>query len=57
MGIDLYLAALPKMQLNLQSSQFTAQLSLTFYILAMGLSQLIYGPLPDCLGRKPVMLK
>lgn len=55
-GIDLYLPALPNMQQHLQSSQFAMQMTLTVYILTMGLTQLIYGPLSDQYGRKPVII-
>ena len=33
-----------------------AQWTLTFYLLGFGLSQLVYGPLTDCLGRRNVLL-
>lgn len=55
-GIDLYLPALPDMQKALSASQSAIQLSLTFYILTMGFSQLIYGPLSDKYGRRPLIL-
>lgn len=55
-AIDLYLPALPDIQSGLGTTQFLTQLSLPIYILSNGLSQLIYGPLSERFGRKPIIL-
>ncbi|MCF6766434.1 multidrug effflux MFS transporter [Thiotrichales bacterium 19S3-7] len=55
-AIDLYLPSLPVMAKLFHTPYSYLQLSLTSYILTMGLSQLIYGPLSDFYGRKPILL-
>jgi DHA1 family bicyclomycin/chloramphenicol resistance-like MFS transporter len=53
---DLYLPALPGLTQALGASMAQAQLTLTALLLAFGLSQLVWGPLSDRFGRKPVLL-
>ena len=53
---DLYLPALPTLQLGLGTSLASAQLTLSSLIIAFGLGQLICGPLSDRFGRRPVLL-
>lgn len=53
---DLYLPALPGLTLELGASMPQAQLTLTALLLAFGLSQLIWGPISDRFGRRPVLL-
>lgn len=53
---DLYLPALPAIRDNLGASMGEIQLTLTALLLAFGLSQLVWGPLSDRFGRRPVLL-
>jgi len=54
---DLFLPALPTMQVALQSSEGTLQFAISGYLLGFGFGQLIWGPISDRFGRKgPVML-
>jgi len=53
---DLYLPALPGMTQELGASMPQAQLTLTALLLAFGASQLIWGPLSDRFGRRPILL-
>ncbi len=53
---DLYLPALPALTEGFGGSMPQAQLTLTALMLAFGLSQLIWGPLSDRFGRRPVLL-
>ncbi len=53
---DLYLPAIPLLSGELQASPAQAQLTLTGLLLAFGLSQLVWGPLSDRFGRKPILL-
>lgn len=53
---DLYLPALPAITSGFGASLSQAQLTLTGMLLAFGLSQMVWGPLSDRLGRRPVLL-
>ena len=53
---DLYLSALPALTESFGAPMSEAQLTLTALLLAFGLSQLIWGPLSDRFGRRPVLL-
>ena len=53
---DLYLPALPVLTAELAAPMAQAQLTLTALLLAFGLSQLVWGPLSDKYGRRPVLL-
>lgn len=53
---DLYLPALPALTDSLGTTLPRAQLSLTAMLLAFGASQLVWGPLSDRFGRRPVLL-
>ncbi len=52
-AVDMYLPALPSIGRSLGASLHAVQLSLTSFILMMSLTQLLYGPLSDIVGRKP----
>ncbi|MEY8876345.1 MAG: multidrug effflux MFS transporter [Leptothrix sp. (in: b-proteobacteria)] len=52
-AIDMYLPALPDIGRALQTDAQRVQLSLTVFFLALGVCQLVYGPLSDLYGRKP----
>ena len=53
---DLYLPALPALTQVFGASMVQAQLTLTALLLAFGTSQLVWGPLSDKWGRRPVLL-
>ena len=53
---DLYLPALPAIRENLGASMGEIQLTLTALLLAFGISQLVWGPLSDRFGRRPILL-
>lgn len=53
---DLYLPALPALTAGFGASMAQAQLTLSALLLAFGLSQLVWGPLSDRFGRKPILL-
>ena len=53
---DLYLPALPMLSESLGGSMGQAQLTLTALLLAFGCSQLVWGPLSDRFGRRPILL-
>jgi len=51
-AIDMYLPALPSIGKSLGASMGAVQASLTAYFVAMGLGQIVYGPVSDMVGRK-----
>ena len=53
---DLYLPALPAIRTSLNASMGEIQLTLTALLLAFGISQLVWGPLSDRYGRRPILL-
>ena len=53
---DLYLPALPSLPRALNSTVSAAQLTLSALIICFGLAQLVWGPLADRFGRRPVLL-
>lgn len=53
---DLYLPALPALREALHATDAQAQLTLSAFIIGFGAAQLVYGPLSDRFGRRPVLL-
>jgi DHA1 family bicyclomycin/chloramphenicol resistance-like MFS transporter len=53
---DLYLPALPTITQVFGAAMPQAQLTLSALLLAFGLSQLVWGPLSDRFGRRPVLI-
>ena len=53
---DLYLPALPSITQGFGASMPQAQLTLTALLLAFGISQMVWGPLSDRFGRRPILL-
>ena len=53
---DLYLPALPALTTELGATVGHGQLTLTALLLCFGLSQLVFGPLSDRFGRRPILL-
>lgn len=54
-GIDMYLPSIPAMAASLGSSEGAIQLSLMTFFVGLMLGQLMYGPLSDKFGRKPLI--
>jgi Bcr/CflA subfamily drug resistance transporter len=55
-AIDSFTPSLPAISQALHVSGNAIQLTLTLYMLGFGLSQLMYGPLSDYVGRKPALI-
>ena len=53
---DLYLPSLPILSRELGGSMVWTQLTMSALILSFGLAQLIWGPISDRYGRRPVLL-
>ncbi|WP_368541815.1 Bcr/CflA family multidrug efflux MFS transporter [Enterobacter soli] len=56
LSIDMYLPALPVISEQFGVPAGSAQMTLSTYILGFAIGQLLYGPMADSLGRKPVIL-
>ncbi|MDQ5896964.1 MAG: transporter, family, multidrug resistance protein [Pseudomonadota bacterium] len=54
-AIDMYLPAMPQMAQALGASAAEVQMSLTAFFVALGLCQMLYGPLSDRFGRRGPM--
>ena len=55
-AIDMYLPALPMVAADLGASIAGVQATLSAFFIAFGVSQLVYGPLSDRMGRRPPLL-
>ena len=53
---DIYVPALPFMEQDLRTTKAELELSVALYFLSFSLSQLIYGPMADHYGRKPIIM-
>ncbi len=56
LGLDIYLPVVPLMPGALASTPATIQLTLTLYMIMLGLGQMLFGPLSDRVGRRPVLI-
>lgn len=56
LGTDLFVPALPVLASDLKVEVAAAQLTLTTYFFGLAAGQLLWGPLSDRFGRKPVLL-
>ncbi|HET6198257.1 MAG TPA: Bcr/CflA family efflux MFS transporter, partial [Acetobacteraceae bacterium] len=56
LGMHLIIPALPDTARALNVSAGTIQLTITLYLIGLAIGQLVYGPISDRLGRRPVLL-
>lgn len=56
LGTDLYVPALPEVARVLGAPVSATQFTLTTYFIGLAAGQILWGPLSDRFGRKPVML-
>ncbi|WP_017346928.1 Bcr/CflA family multidrug efflux MFS transporter [Pantoea sp. A4] len=56
LSIDMYLPAMPQIAREFAVSAGSVQMTLNLYILGFAIGQLVYGPLADSYGRKPVIV-
>ncbi|MFV9997693.1 MAG: MFS transporter [Arsenophonus endosymbiont of Dermacentor nuttalli] len=56
LGVDTYLPSMSDIAKEFNKSISSTQLSIMVYTLAIGLEQLIFGPLSDAIGRLIIML-
>ncbi|BCL73508.1 Bcr/CflA family drug resistance efflux transporter [Vibrio nigripulchritudo] len=55
-GVSIYLPGLPEMSRQFSDATLDIQWLVTIYMVGLGAAQLIYGPVADSLGRKPVFI-
>lgn len=56
LGMHLIIPALPDTARALNVSPATIQLTITLYLISLAIGQLLYGPISDRFGRRPVLL-
>ena len=56
LAIDMYLPAMPVMADELGTDIGLIQQSLSIYLAAYGVGMLLFGPLADAIGRRPLAL-
>ena len=56
LSVDMYLPAMPAMQLAFDTSISKMHLTLSIYLAGFAVFHLICGPLADRFGRKPILL-
>ena len=55
-AMHMFVPALPDAATSLGTSAALVQMTIGIYILGLGLGQLVYGPLADSFGRRPLLL-
>lgn len=56
LAMDIYLPIVPAMPAVLDTSPAVVQLTLSLYMILLGVGQIAFGPLSDRIGRRPVLL-
>lgn len=56
LAMDIYLPVVPAMPQKLNTSPALIQLTLSLYMVLLGADQIVFGPLSDRIGRRPVLL-
>jgi DHA1 family bicyclomycin/chloramphenicol resistance-like MFS transporter len=56
LALNLFMPSIPGLQQEFGVSYGVAQLTLTLYLVGMAVCQLVYGPISDKVGRRPMLL-
>ena len=56
LSTDMYLPSLPDIARDLNASTSQVQLTISSYLIGFACGQILYGPVSDRHGRKPVLL-
>jgi len=56
LAMDIYLPVVPAMPGILGTTPGVVQLTLSLYMIVLGLGQVVFGPISDRIGRRPVLL-
>ncbi|MBL1242263.1 MAG: multidrug effflux MFS transporter [OCS116 cluster bacterium] len=55
-ALNIFIPSMPNLTQSLGTTHSIAQLTLTLYLVAFAVAQLIHGPLSDRFGRRPILL-
>ena len=56
LSVNIYLPILPKLESVFDTTAATVRLTVTVFLAGFSIAQLIWGPLSDRFGRKPILL-
>lgn len=56
LALNIFIPSMPGLQAEFKVDYGTAQLTLTLFLIGMAVCQLIYGPVSDRVGRRPMLL-
>ncbi len=56
LALNMFMPSIPGLVKDLNTTSGMAQLTLTLFLIGTAISQLVYGPLSDRFGRRPVLL-
>ena len=56
LSIDMFLPSMPAMVEEFQTHPTSIQPAITLFLMALGAAQLVFGPLSDRFGRRPILL-
>lgn len=56
LAMDIYLPVIPMMPRILDTTPFIIQLTLSLYMVMLGVGQVVFGPISDRIGRRPILL-
>ncbi|MCW2248142.1 DHA1 family florfenicol/chloramphenicol resistance protein-like MFS transporter [Azospirillum fermentarium] len=56
LAMDIYLPVVPAMPAILNTTPSIIQLTLSLYMVMLGVGQVIFGPISDRIGRRPILL-
>ena len=56
LGMDIYLPVVPAMPAILGTSASVVPMTLSLYMIMLGVGQVLFGPISDRIGRRPVLV-
>ncbi len=56
LALNIFMPSMPGLQLEFGVTYGVVQLTLTLYLIGMAVCQLVYGPMSDRVGRRPMLL-
>lgn len=56
MSVDLYVPSMPAIAVALAAPPAHVQLTISLYLVGLAIGQIIYGPISDRFGRKPIIV-